>query len=222
MLTRRGRERRFMATFRMSPASFFAFEKILNENTRKKTHGWNQRIEMLVFLYWICQGVSYTVCARSFKIAESTIYDIVRKYLHKVSALAKVMVKVPESRDELARIAKAFERRAGTRVLSGCVGTIDGTLINIKAPKQNPEDYIDRKCGYSMNLTTICDDRGYIIWAITGYPGSVHDSRVFMESTFFKKAKYPPQPYYIVGDSAYRCLESPIRLLPVIRPYRSK
>lgn len=210
-----------METFRLTRESFILFEKHLIAKYPKKRHGWWSRAEMLVFLYWLGQGVTYNVVANAFKIPKSTIADIIRKLLPRVSGLAKEVIKLP-NQDELQQVARGFQSRVGTSAFSAVAGAVDGTLIAIKAPKGRVDEYIDRKFGISLNLTLVCDNRGYIIYAITGYPGSVHDSRVFVESSLFRKALYPPQPYYILADGAYRCTELPIRVLPVFRAMRGK
>ena len=51
-----------------------------------------------------------------------------------------------------------------------CVGAIDGTHIPIITPKENPEDYFNRKHFYSINVQAICDiSGGYFKFFILSY-----------------------------------------------------
>ena len=62
------------------------------------------------------------------------------------------------------------------------VGLIDGTHISIRAPIEEPDAYINRKKFHSINLQVICDENMVFIDMLTGWPGSVHDSRVLRNS----------------------------------------
>ena len=51
-----------------------------------------------------------------------------------------------------------------------------------------------------------------------GYPGSVHDSRVLKCSPLYRQQHYPPEGYYILGDTAYPCQTRPFSLMT---PYKA-
>ena len=95
-----------------------------------------------------------------------------------------------------------------------CIGAIDSTHIPIIAPKDNPVDYYNRKGYHSMVLQALVDHQYKFMDVYTGWPGSVHDARVLMNSTHFLKCDngtYPlPKdingtniPLFIIGDPAY-------------------
>ena len=55
-----------------------------------------------------------------------------------------------------------------------------------------------------MNLQLICDDRGYIRWFLTGWPGSVFDSTVFEKSAISKHTERFFTPgEFLMADSGY-------------------
>lgn len=57
----------------------------------------------------------------------------------------------------------------------------------------------------------------------TGYPGSVHDTRVLKNSPIYTGQLYPPAGYFIVGDGGYPCIEQPICLMtPFREPLQSR
>lgn len=99
-------------------------------------------------------------------------------------------------------------------------GAIDGTHIPIRAPEESKEDYFNRKAFYSVVLQAVVDADGRFIDTFVGYPGSVHDARVFKLSPIRKKMTrgtlFQPNPtehingvdvpYLILGDLAYPLL----------------
>ena len=113
-------------------------------------------------------------------------------------------------------VMEAFEERRG---FPGVMGAIDGTRITIRAPKHNHEQYINRKGFFSVQLQVICDPDLIITDVFCGYPGSVHDARVFRNSPICCEVEVNPDNYFpgnshILGDVAYplkRWLLTPFR-----------
>ncbi|XP_046408698.1 putative nuclease HARBI1 [Ischnura elegans] len=120
--------------------------------------------------------------------------------------------------EELERIGEEFSAKAGSRAFRRCVGAIDGTHVRVFCPRGKGEDYINRKLSYSLRMQAVCIASGKIIHAYTGFPGSVHDSRVLRHSSIYAESRYPPEGYFLVGDGGYPCRASPIAL---ITPYRA-
>ena len=68
-----------------------------------------------------------------------------------------------------------------------CVGSIDGCHIPIMPPAQNHTDYYNQKGWYSV-IVQVVVDHDYLFWDIcVGWPGSIHDARVFASSGIYKK-----------------------------------
>jgi len=85
-----------------------------------------------------------------------------------------------------------------------CIGLIDGTLFPLAfAPMVNGEDYYTRKGDYAIKGLVICDDASRITWVEMGWPGSVHDNCVWVNSEIYLDTdKYFDQKEYLLGDSA--------------------
>ena len=78
---------------------------------------------------------------------------------------------------------------AGIWGFPNCGGTIDGCHIPIKSPENSLDDYLNRKGRYSLILQGVCDNK-YVLTDINiGWPGRVHDVRVFANSAFFHKGE---------------------------------
>ncbi|XP_046551583.1 protein ANTAGONIST OF LIKE HETEROCHROMATIN PROTEIN 1-like [Haliotis rubra] len=121
---------------------------------------------------------------------------------------------------EYRAIANLFGGFEETWDFPNCAGAIDGTHIPIIAPSLAHGDYLNRKGWYSIHLQAVYDHR-YIITNINvGWPGKVHDVRVFGNSELYYKGetsdllpKWTKQlllrdrqvlmPIVIVADAAY-------------------
>ncbi|KAF2885304.1 hypothetical protein ILUMI_20870 [Ignelater luminosus] len=59
------------------------------------------------------------------------------------------------------------------------VELMDGSHIKMDKPSTDPESYVNRKGYYSIQLQVVCDHNMRIMDVYVGYPGSIHDSRMF-------------------------------------------
>ncbi|XP_071951910.1 uncharacterized protein [Antedon mediterranea] len=81
---------------------------------------------------------------------------------------------------------------AGFNELHGfpqCAGAIDGSHIPILAPKESKADYFNRKGHYSVILQAVVDHKLRFTDTYVGWPGKVHDARVFRNSSLFEKGQ---------------------------------
>lgn len=94
--------------------------------------------------------------------------------------------------------------------LPKCIGYVDGSLIKLdEAPSVDHESYYTRKQFYAIQLQATCDNNCRIRNLFVGYPGSVHDARVFSNSEIGRHPeKFFSEGQYIGGDSAYAISEN--------------
>ncbi|EFN64056.1 Putative nuclease HARBI1, partial [Camponotus floridanus] len=104
---------------------------------------------------------------------------------------------------------------------SKVIGAIDGTHINIPAPRIYPASYVNRKGHHSIQLFSdfqaVCNHKTHFLHCFAGHPGSVHDQRVFRLSELQEWLGNPekfPDDYHILGDAAYKLHQN------LIVPYR--
>ncbi|CAM4532255.1 unnamed protein product [Caretta caretta] len=97
-----------------------------------------------------------------------------------------------------------------------CGRAIDGGHIPILAPEHQAGEYINRKGYFSIVLQALVDHKGRFTNINVGWPGKVHDARIFRNSGLFQKLQegtlFPDQkitvgdvemPIVILGDPAY-------------------
>jgi DDE superfamily endonuclease len=86
-----------------------------------------------------------------------------------------------------------------------CVGLIDGTLLPLATrPLLHRENYLSRKRFYAIVMLVVCDYQSRILYYHVGWPGSVHDNRVWRTCKLFKNCANMFSPReYLLGDSAF-------------------
>ena len=102
-----------------------------------------------------------------------------------------------------------------------CVGAIDGTHIPIVAPQDCQSDYFNRKGWHSIVMQAVVDHAYRFIDVNIGWPGRVHEARIFLNSLLYQKAHsktlFPSAlaksiegvdvPLMLIGDPAYPLLD---------------
>lgn len=95
------------------------------------------------------------------------------------------------------------------------IGMIDTTDIGLKQPLRHLPAYTNRKSVTSVKMQAVCDSTKKFIDVSVGWPGSMHDARIYAMSSISRVINelLEGTEYHILGDSAYRL---GIRLL---KPY---
>jgi len=71
-------------------------------------------------------------------------------------------------------------------------------------PELEGEEYFTQKQCYAISATLVCDDNKKVRYLNVGWPGSVHDQRVYQNSVLNRNpGDYFSDLEYILGDSAY-------------------
>jgi hypothetical protein len=80
---------------------------------------------------------------------------------------------------------------------------IDGSHIKIKQPYKRGYDYYNKNNEYSVVLQAVVREDLRFTDVFTGYPGKVHDARVFRESPLYQSGQARCDNGHILGDAAY-------------------
>ncbi|XP_033729019.1 putative nuclease HARBI1 [Pecten maximus] len=85
----------------------------------------------------------------------------------------------------------------------GVVGAVDGTHIPIPGPSSHRDSYINRKSFPSIQLQADCDSNLVFRDVYAGWPGSVHDARVWRNCPLSQILPSLPPNQQLLGHSAY-------------------
>ncbi|XP_038053730.1 protein ANTAGONIST OF LIKE HETEROCHROMATIN PROTEIN 1-like [Patiria miniata] len=186
----------------------------------RKAIGVRKRIA--ITLWRLATNVEYRTIAQLFGVGISTVCNIVHQTCQAiVSVLTPKLIRLPKG-EALQQIVNGFETRWG---FPQCGGAIDGTHLPV-LPRGFKTDFYNRKGWFSVVLQGMIDHQYRFMNVNFGFPGSVHDTRVFANSSIFQLGEagqlFPPTtrmiegvvvPIVILADSAYP-------LLPwVMKPY---
>lgn len=110
---------------------------------------------------------------------------MVSRYISKytnliVNHLAAKYIRFQQTADEMAQTKARFLDKYN---IPGVIGIIDGTHVAISAVNHHVENaFVNRKGLHSINVQIVCDDRMLITNINARYPGSTHDSYIFLTS----------------------------------------
>ena len=203
--------------FRMKKDTFLKFcgklENALAPSQRTVEEPLEVQKKVAIAIYWLASTAEYRTVGNLFGVGKSTMFHCVHQVCHAImDNLQEEYVSFPEG-ETLKSIIKGYEEKYG---FPNCGGVIDGTNIPIIAPDHSHGDYLNRKGFYSLIMQGVCDHQ-YIFRDINiGWPGRVHDARVFANSeiylkedcgTLFPEWRKPigesSMPVVLLGDPAY-------------------
>jgi len=214
-------DEQWLANFRMSKGTFdLLCEKLKNcltPSDKTVRSVIDVQKQVAIAFYWLASSAEYRTIGNLFGVGKSTVCICIHKVCNAiVNNLLEQYVNFPEG-EELKRVIKGYQESWG---FPNCAGAIDGSHISIIAPVDSHGDYINRKGYYSLILQGVCDHK-YIFRDINiGWPGRVHDARVFANTeifhrgengllfrTWFKRVqlenKEVNMPVVLLGDPAY-------------------
>jgi hypothetical protein len=86
-------------------------------------------------------------------------------------------------------------------MISGVVGCIDGTHVQIESPGGDEALFRNRKGVFSINVQAVCDPDLNFTNVVARWYGSAHDSRMFENSIPHDKLQEKSSPGILLGDS---------------------
>ena len=156
--------------------------------------------------------------ANSFGIATNTASAVINKVCNAIVLyVGPKYLHLPKTNQEMKEKISDFETKFGMTQTFGC---IDGTHISIACPSEHSHDYFCYKQFHSLNVQAVCDYKGALMGVECKWPGSVHDAKVFTNSSIYKRLRSSDLPTifqtisnsevkipnYLIGDPTYPLL----------------
>ena len=204
--------RQFKRHFRMRHESF---EKLCSSISgasafQQKQNGGRPMItlekQVLVFLWYAANKESLRSISGRFNITESAVHKTLRRVM---DAIIEKMMKELICWPTGSRIKAISDAFAAMKGLEDAIGAIDGSHIPISGRGKFKENYLNRKKFESVILQAVCDPQLLFTDCYTGWPGSVHDARVFSNSDLKQRTDADPMSMFpgntfLIGDAAYK------------------
>ena len=181
-------------------------------------------VRVALTLWFLATGDDYRTIGHLFGVSKSTVCLVVKDVC---STIVKILlpqyIKIPKG-SALKNVIDGFKTKHG---FPQCAGAVDGTHIPIISPKECPADYYNRKGWHSIILQGTVDHEGCFLDIYVGWPGRVHDARVFSNSSLYDRGQtgvllpdWKEQiagkdiPLVILGDPAYPLLSWVMKAFP--------
>ncbi|CAG8812510.1 15288_t:CDS:2, partial [Gigaspora margarita] len=160
------------------------------------------RKQLAVVLYRLgSKATIWDICSK-FEIAEGTVPLFTSRVVEALKCLKKDIIIWPHN-NYRQKVHKGFEEMCG---FSNVIGILDGSHMNLlEAPsKLNKDVYFTRKHRYAVYLQAVVDHKRIFINYDLGYPASVHDTKVFRNSSLYHcRNQLFEGSNYILAYSAY-------------------
>ena len=165
-------------------------------------------------LFYYGHGPTMFTLSEKFGVGESTAHGIVKSFTEAVLLTYNTLITLPQD-ETLENVIKGFEAK---RQFPNCFGAIDCSHFRITTPHiDSYKAYVDRSGHKSVVVQAVVDCNGRFIDVFSGFPGSVHDARIFSHSNIFEALHegqvyqepiaivdgHPIKPY-LVGDAGYK------------------
>lgn len=190
--------------FRMHRPVFERLHSVLVESYELKSTNNMDSMECLGLFLWIV-GAPQSVRQAQDRFVRS-LKTVHSKFKAVLTALLKLAQDIIRPKDPLfTTVHKKLLSPQYTPYLDNCIGAIDGTHIQVVVPNSAAVQHRNRHEEKSQNVMCVCDFDMRFTFVLAGWPGSVHDMRVFNDAQTRFSAKFPKPPpgkFYLV-DSGY-------------------
>ncbi|XP_065435126.1 uncharacterized protein LOC135977904 [Chrysemys picta bellii] len=203
----------WLRNFRMRKGTFMELCDLLSPALKRQDTKMRAALtvekRVAIALWKLATPDSYRSVGNQFGVGKSTVGAAVIQFAR---AMKDLVIARVVTLGNVQSIVDGFAEMG----FPNCGGAIDGTHIPILSPEHQATDYVNRKGYFSMLLQALVDHKGRFTNINVGWPGKVHDARVFRNSALFRKLEegtfFPDQkvtigdvemPIVILGDPAY-------------------
>ena len=200
--------------FRLTKATFLRLcadlrPAIAKDDTRfRKALPVEKRVA--IALWRLSGNNEYRTIAHLFGVGTSTACTITNEVCRTiVRLLAAEYIQMPTGH-RLRDVVRGFRDICRLPRIGGAV---DGTHIPIVAPSIHPQDYYNRKSFYSVVLQGTVDCDLLFTNVFIGWPGRVHDARIFANSWLYRQGQAQGSPFSDGGTVNIHGIQVPVLIL---------
>ena len=175
------------ANFKVKRTTFdFVLDTVKNDLIHEETVirlAISAKRRLAITLYFFASTAEYQTIGNLFGVSRSFVYLCIREVFCAITKRLSKVIRFPHGQ-ELRQVIDDYEHKWGFPM---CAGSIDGTHIPIIALTESRTEYVNRKGFQSVIMQAVVDSNYLFRDVVVGWPGSVHDARVFSNSAIFKK-----------------------------------
>nr|CAH66340.1 OSIGBa0097I24.8 [Oryza sativa] len=187
--------------FRMTSDMFYSLHDLLVDKFELKSSMKSKSIEALGLFLWMA-GAPQSVrqVEDRFERSLATVHNMFHKVL---ASLLKLAADIIKPRDpQFATLHSRLRYLRFYPYFNDCIGAIDGTHIPMQVSKDHLVQHICRHHITTQNVMACCDFDMIFTFVLAGWPGFVHDMRVFNDAMSTYNHVFPHPP-----PGVYRCRE---------------
>ena len=179
--------------FRMTPTMFFTLHDLLCDKYGLKSTTKSTSFEALgMFLWMVGAPQSVRQAEDRFEKSLGTVSKMFNRVLNSLVQLAAYIIKPVDP--EFRTLHPRLRNSRFYPYFNNCIGAIDGTHVHCVVPNDMFVQHMCRKGITTQNVMACCDFDMRFTFVNAGWPGSVHDMRVFNDSTTTYSAVFPHPP----------------------------
>lgn len=161
-------------------------------------------VESLAMFLWVVGGPqSFSQVENRFARSTETIH---RKFKEVLNCLCKLACHNITPRDPSFNTVHArIKEEPFWPHFKDAIGAIDGCHVPVEVPADEVVNHTGRHGFPSQNVMAVCDFDMRFTFAVAGWPGSAHDTRILNDTLAKYAHRFPKPPagkYYLV-DSGY-------------------
>nr|XP_048696687.1 uncharacterized protein LOC125632479 [Caretta caretta]XP_048696688.1 uncharacterized protein LOC125632479 [Caretta caretta] len=206
----------WLQNFHMHKATFLELSQLLSPTLKHRNTKMRASLtvekRVAIALWKLATPDCYRSVGNQFGVGKSTVGTAV---IQVANAIIDVLLSRVVTLGNVQVIVDGFAAMG----FPNCGGVIDGMHIPILAPDHLANQYVNHKGYFSMMLQALVDHKERFTDINVGWPGNVHDARIFRNSGLFEQLQegtyFPDQkitigdvemPIVILGDPAYPLL----------------
>ncbi|KAL8494052.1 hypothetical protein ACS0TY_025017 [Phlomoides rotata] len=152
--------------------------------------------QVALFLSVLSHHSKVRVLKFNFKRSGQTIHTHFHNVLRVVLKLHSILLATPTPVDDDCTHPR-------WKHFKGCLGALDGTLIDVTVPEIDKARYHTRKGTVSVNVLAACDRQMRFIYMLTGWEGSAADARVLRDALYRDDGLKVPHGNFYLCDNGY-------------------
>nr|CAH7744593.1 unnamed protein product [Callosobruchus chinensis] len=156
--------------------------------------------KLKIFLRYVADPGFQTGVATDIGVRQPTVSNVIAEVIQKIIQKSDYWIHFPSTDEEFEREKVAWQQAYN---FPCAIGAIDCTHIPILKPAAHGDEYINRKGFPSLNVLASCNSSEVFTSVDISWPGSVHDARIWTNSTIQPVISRNQVRALLLGESGF-------------------